>query len=75
VVRVADHLVGLTSPLRGRVPANVGSLQGEAGAPDERAQPVVCQSSGLIEVDDDYLERVGLLANVRLYNQGFLHLR
>jgi HD-like signal output (HDOD) protein len=30
---------------------------------------------GSIETDEGYLERVGLLANVRLYNQGFLRLR
>ena len=36
---------------------------------------MVCQSSALVEVDEGYLIRVGLVASVRLYNQGFLHLR
>jgi HD-like signal output (HDOD) protein len=30
---------------------------------------------GSVDIDEGYLERVGLLANVRLYNQGFLRLR
>jgi hypothetical protein len=30
---------------------------------------------GSVDMDEGYLERVGLLANVRLYNQGFLKLR
>jgi hypothetical protein len=34
----------------------------------------VCQASKLIEADEDYQERVGLLGAVRLYDQGFLRL-
>jgi hypothetical protein len=41
---------------------------------NDSAPAPVCQASRLIEADEDYQERVGLLGAVRLYDQGFLRL-
>jgi len=71
IVRVADYLAGTTSAdERERV------LAARGGAlPDGRPVPSVCPASTWIDVDDDYLERVGLLSEVRLHSKGFLRLR
>jgi HD-like signal output (HDOD) protein len=71
VIVVADHLVGsVTRDLRERIPATAGR-----GLPDRAPALPVCQAVSSADLDHDYLERVGLLANVTLYNQGFLRLR
>jgi len=71
VIMVADHLVGnATSIQRERVPAISGG-----GLPDGAAALPVCMAGTTADLAPAYLERVGLLANVTLYNQGFLRLR
>jgi HD-like signal output (HDOD) protein len=71
VIMVADHLVGnVTRDQRERVPAVAGG-----GLPDQAPALSVCQAGTSVDLDEGYLERVGLLANVRLLKQGFLRLR
>jgi HD-like signal output (HDOD) protein len=62
VVHVADYMAA------GRQASADQEATGEA---KPRA---TCPWVGSTELDDDYLERTGLLGAVRLYNQGFLQL-
>lgn len=73
VVRAADYLVGLKSSDLDRVPATAGGAAPEGAPPAPSA--AICQASTAVPLDDAYLERVGLLESVSLYNQGFLQLR
>jgi HD-like signal output (HDOD) protein len=69
VVRAADHLVGSVAGSYDdltRAPAG-GSAEGSSSL-------TVCQASAT-EIDENYLDHVGMLGAVRLYNQGFLRLR
>lgn len=75
VVRVADHLAANqpTSNDDQRDLTTDGSTEGSVH--DGPARAPVCQSSTVIDVDEDYQERLGLLGAVRLYKQGFVKLR
>jgi HD-like signal output (HDOD) protein len=75
VVRLADYLVAnhLTAAEQD------ASLLSQAGpakqlSSNDRASAPVCQASRLIEADEEYQERVGLLGAVRLYDEGLLRL-
>jgi HD-like signal output (HDOD) protein len=75
VVRLADYLVAnrLTAAEQDVSLLSQPGVVNQLGANDRASAPV-CQASGLIEADEEYQERVGLLGAVRLYDQGCLRL-
>jgi len=75
VIRLADYLVAnrLTAAERDPSLLSEPAMVNQSRANDSAPAPV-CQASRLIEADEDYQERVGLLGAVRLYDQGFLRL-
>jgi HD-like signal output (HDOD) protein len=75
VVRLADYLVAnrLTAAEQDVSLLSQPGVVNQLGANDRASAPV-CQASGLIEADEEYRERVGLLGAVRLYDQGCLRL-
>jgi hypothetical protein len=76
VVRVADYLVAnhLTAAEQKGDVLTASAVAHEPGSSNGTGAAPVCQASWLIEADEDYQERVGLLGAVRLYDQGFLRL-
>lgn len=67
VLRVADHLVARRS-------LDSGGPEGAGAGPGTASDAWVCQASRVMEIDEDYQDRVGLLGAVRLFDQGFLRL-
>ncbi len=76
VVRVADYLVAnhLTPAEQKAVVLTGSGTAPEPASGHGTGEAPVCQASWLIEADEDYQDRVGLLGAVRLYDQGFLRL-
>lgn len=74
VVRVADYLAAHASPDRDDAREAVTDRAGAKGRKDLTPARVY-QSSTLMDLDEDYQDRVGLLGAVRLYNEGSVHLR
>jgi len=76
VVRVADYLVAnrLSGIEQGVDLVTKTAMVNETSNGNGNGAAAVCQASSLIEADEDYQERVGLLGAVRLYDQGFLRL-
>jgi len=75
VVRLADYLVAnrLTAEEQDASLLSEPTLGNQSNANHSGSAPV-CQASRLIEADDEYQERVGLLGAVRVYDQGLLRL-
>ncbi len=76
MVRVADYLVAnrLSGMEQDVDLVTKTAIVNEASNDNGTGAAAVCQASRLIEADEDYQERVGLLGAVRLYDQGFLRL-
>ena len=71
VICVGDHLVSsVRADERPRAAPSAAP-----GPADRPPAPPVCAARSRLDLDELYLERVGLLESVRLYNQGFSPLR
>ncbi len=76
MVRVADYLVAnrLSGMEQDVDLVTKTAMVNETSDRNGTGAAAVCQASQLIEADENYQERVGLLEAVRLYDQGFLRL-